>query len=123
MFISLGTAAPQWRAGKVRLLAIGAPHRLPDLPDIPTIGESGVPGFEAASWFALYGPANMPAEVVGKINGEVRALFGDAEFRKTFMAPQFFESIADTPEKLSEYLRSETAKWSRVIRDANIKVE
>lgn len=123
MFISLGTAAPQWKAGKVRMLAIGAPQRLASLPDMPTIAESGVPGFEAASWFALYGPANMPPEVVAKVNREVRALFADAGFRKTFLAPQFFEPIADTPEKLTDYLRSETAKWSRVIRDANIKAE
>lgn len=123
MFISLGTAAPQWKAGKVRMLAIGAPQRLASLPDMPTIAESGVPGFEAASWFALYGPANMPPEVVAKVNREVRALFADEEFRKTFLAPQFFEPIADTPEKLADYLKSETAKWRQVIRDANIKVE
>jgi tripartite-type tricarboxylate transporter receptor subunit TctC len=123
MFISLGTAAPQWKAGKVRMLAIGAPQRLASLPDMPTIAESGVPGFEAASWFALYGPANMPPEVVAKVNREVRALFADEDFRKTFLAPQFFEPIADTPEKLAAYLKSETAKWRQVIRDANIKVE
>jgi len=123
MFISLGTAAPQWKAGKVRMLAIGAPQRLASLPDMPTIAESGVPGFEAASWFALYGPANMPAEVVAKVNREVRALFADEDFRKTFLAPQFFEPIADTPEQLADYLKSETAKWRQVIRDANIKVE
>src|SRR5690349_2120217 len=123
MFISLGTAAPQWKAGKVRMLAIGAPQRLASLPDMPTIAESGVPGFEAASWFALYGPANMPPEVVAKVNREVRALFADEDFRKSFLAPQFFEPIADTPEKLADYLKSETAKWRQVIRDANIKVE
>ena len=123
MFISLGTAAPQWKAGKVRMLAIGAPQRLTSLPDMPTIAESGVPGFEAASWFALYGPANMPPEVVAKVNREVRALFADEDFRKSFLAPQFFEPIADTPEKLADYLKSETAKWRQVIRDANIKVE
>jgi tripartite-type tricarboxylate transporter receptor subunit TctC len=123
MFISLGTAAPQWKAGKVRMLAIGAPQRLASLPDMPTIAESGVPGFEAASWFALYGPANMPPAIVAKVNREVRALFADADFGKTFLAPQFFEPIADTPEKLTAYLKSETAKWSQVIRDANIKAE
>lgn len=123
MFISLGTAAPQWKAGKVRMLAIGAPQRLASLPEMPTIADSGVPGFAAASWFALYGPANMPPEVVAKVNREVRALFADADFRKTFLVPQFFEPIADTPAKLTDYLKSETAKWSQVIRDASIKVE
>lgn len=123
MFISLGTAAPQWKAGKVRMLAIGAPQRLPDLLDIPTIAESGVPGFEAVSWFALYGPAGIPADIVARVNKEVRNLFADAEFKKTFLAPQFFESIAGSPADLAAYRDAEAKKWSQVIRDANIKVE
>lgn len=123
MFISVGSAVPQWRAGKVRMLAIGAPQRLADLPDVPTVAEGGVPGFEAVSWFGLYGPAGLPADVVAKINREVRTLFADPEFQKTFMSPQYFEALAGSPEALTDKLASETKKWSKVIRDANIKVE
>jgi tripartite-type tricarboxylate transporter receptor subunit TctC len=123
MFISVGSAVPQWKAGKVRMLAIGAPKRLAGLPDIPTVAEGGVPGFEAVSWFALYGPAGMPADTIAKINGQVRALFADPEFEKTFMAPQYFESLAGSPAELTDTLASEAKKWSKVIRDANIKVE
>jgi len=122
MFISVGSAVPQARAGKVRMLAIGAPKRLAGLPDVPTIAESGGPGFEAVSWFALYGPAKMPPAVVDKINAEVRKLFADAEFDKTFMAPQYFDSLAGSPAELTAYLKSESAKWSKLIRDANIKL-
>jgi tripartite-type tricarboxylate transporter receptor subunit TctC len=122
MFISVGSAVPQARGGKVRIIAIGAPQRLAGLPDVPTIAESGVPGFEAVSWFALYGPANMPPAVVDKINGEVRKLFADAAFNQTFMAPQYFESLAGSPAELTTRLDSEAAKWSKLIRDAHIKL-
>jgi len=70
MFISVGSAVPQWKAGKVRMLAIGARKRLDTLPEVPTVAESGLPGFEAVSWFGLYGPAGMPADIVAKIKVE-----------------------------------------------------
>jgi tripartite-type tricarboxylate transporter receptor subunit TctC len=123
MFISVGSAVPQWRAGKVRMLAVGARKRLDGLPDVPTVAENGLPGFEAVSWFGLYGPAGMPADLVGKINGEVRAMFADPEVRKTFLAPQFFEPLVDTPAELAGFLDAEAKKWGKVIRDAHIKVE
>jgi tripartite-type tricarboxylate transporter receptor subunit TctC len=123
MFISVGSAVPQWKGGKVRILAVGARKRLAGLPDVPTVAESGVPGFEAVSWFALYGPAGLPSEIVAKINGEVRKLFADAEFQKTFMTPQYFESIVDSPAELKSYLDTEAKKWGKVIHDAKIKVE
>jgi len=123
MFISVGSAVPQWKAGKVRMLAVGAKKRLADLAEIPTVGESGLPDFEAVSWFALYGPAGMPAEIVAKLNGEVRSLFADPEVRKSFLAPQYFESIVDSPAELTGYLAAEAKKWGKVIRDANIRVE
>jgi tripartite-type tricarboxylate transporter receptor subunit TctC len=123
MFISVGSAVPQWKAGKVRMLAIGARKRLDALPEVPTVAESGLPGFEAVSWFGLYGPAGMPADIVAKINAEVRSLFVDPEVRKTFLTPQFFEPLVDTPAELAGYLDAEAKKWSKVVRDAKIKVE
>src|SRR5262249_13571176 len=94
MFISVGSAVPQWKAGKVKFIAVGAGKRLSLLPEMPTIAESGVPGFEAVSWFGLFGPAGMPPDVVAKINGEVRKLFDTADFKKNFLERQYFESIA-----------------------------
>jgi tripartite-type tricarboxylate transporter receptor subunit TctC len=123
MFISVGSAVPQWKAGKVRMLAVGARKRLDALPDVPTVAESGLPGFEAVSWFGLYGPAGMPADLVGRINAEVRGLFADPEVKKTFLAPQFFEPLVDTPAELAGFLDAEAKKWSKVVRDAKIKVE
>jgi tripartite-type tricarboxylate transporter receptor subunit TctC len=123
MFVSVGSAVPQWKAGKVRMLAVGAQKRLEGLPEIPTIAESGLPDFEAVSWFALYGPARLPDDIVAKVNTEVRGLFADPEVRRTFLTPQYFESLVDSPAELTGFLDAEAKKWSRVIRDAKIKVE
>src|SRR5919109_3001754 len=79
MFISVGSAVPQWKARKVKLLAVGAAQRMPLLPEAPTVAESGLPGYEAVSWFGLFAPAGTPREVVMKINGEIRRLFADPE--------------------------------------------
>jgi tripartite-type tricarboxylate transporter receptor subunit TctC len=123
MFISVGSAVPQWRAGKVKLLAIGAGKRLAQLADVPAVAESGLPGFEAVSWFGLFAPAGTPRDTVAKLNAEVRRIFADPEFQQTFLERQYFQSIAGTPEQLADYLKSEEAKWSKVIRDAKVKAE
>src|SRR5215468_3685171 len=123
MFISVGSAVPQWKAGKVKLLAVGAARRMPLLPEAPTVAESGLPGFEAVSWFGLFAPAGTPRPIVDKVNAEVRRIFADAEFRQNFLDRQYFESIVGTPEDLAAYLKSEEHKWGKVIRDAKLKPE
>src|SRR4030081_1236307 len=96
MFISVGSAVPQWKAGKVKLLAVGAGKRMPLLPEAPTVADSGLPGYEAVSWFGLFGPPGMPADIVAKINGEVRKVFADPDIKKNFLERQYFESTAGT---------------------------
>jgi tripartite-type tricarboxylate transporter receptor subunit TctC len=121
MFVSVGTALPQWKSGKVKLLAVGADKRMALLPDVPTIAESGVPGYGATSWFGLFGPANIPKDVVAKINGEVRRIFEEPDFRKTFLDRYYFASLAGTPEALAAFVKSEEPKWRKVITDAKVK--
>jgi tripartite-type tricarboxylate transporter receptor subunit TctC len=123
MFISLGSAVPPWRAGKVKLLAIGGKRRLPQLPDVPTIAETGLPGFEAVSWFGLFAPAGTPDPVIGKLNAEVRRVFADASFRQTVLEPQFFEDMTASSQEFSAFLKIDAKKWSQVVRDAHIKTE
>src|SRR5713226_518337 len=123
MFISVGSAVPQWKAGKVAFLAAGAGKRMALLPEIPTVAESGLPGYEAVSWFGLFGPPGMPADVVAKINAEVRKTFADPEIRKSFLERQYFESIAGSPEQLVKYIRSEEPKWRKVVKDAKLQPE
>src|SRR5437763_4056828 len=121
MFISVGSAVPQWKAGKVNLIAVGAAKRMRLLPEVPTVAESGLPGYEAVSWFGLVGPPGMPPDIVAKINDEVRKIFDDPEVKKNFLDRQYFESIAGTPEQLAQYIRSDEPKWRKVIQDAKVK--
>jgi len=123
MFISVGSAVPQWKADKVNLIAVGATKRMRLLPEVPTVAESGLPGYEAVSWFGLFGPPGMPAEIVAKINGEVRKTFSDPDIKKDFLDRQYFESIAGTPEELASYIKSDEPKWRKVIRDAKVQGE
>src|SRR5262245_47367292 len=123
MFISVGSAVPQWKAGKVKLLAVGAAQRMPLLPEAPTVAESGIPGYGAVSWFGLFAPSGTPRPIVDKVNAEVRRIFADPEFQKNFLDRQYFESIVGTPEDLAAYLKAEEQKWGKVIRDAKVKPE
>jgi tripartite-type tricarboxylate transporter receptor subunit TctC len=123
MFISVGSAVPQWKAGAVKFIAVGAEKRLALLPDIPTVSESGLPGYVAVSWFGLFGPAGMAPSQVAKINAEVQKVFADENFKKTFLEAQYFESIAGSPEALAERIRVEEPKWRKVISAAHITVQ
>jgi tripartite-type tricarboxylate transporter receptor subunit TctC len=121
-FVSAGSAVPLWKGGKLKLIAVGGKERMPQLPDVPTVAET-VPGFQAVSWFGLVGPAGMPADVVAKINAEVRGMFADPDFQKTFLDHYLFQSIAGSPDDLMNFIKTEEPKWRKVIQDANIKVE
>ena len=121
-FVCAGSAAPNWKAGKLKMIAVGGKQRLPQLSDVPTVAET-VPGFEAVSWFGLFGPAGMPPETAAKINKEVRALFADPEFKKAYLDRYLFQSIAGSPEELMSFVKSEEPKWRKIIVDANIKVQ
>jgi tripartite-type tricarboxylate transporter receptor subunit TctC len=122
MLISVGNAVQQANAGTVKFIADGAPKRMKLLPDIPAIAET-VPGYAAASWFGLYGPAGIPAAVVAAINGEVRKTFNDPDVVTNVLDRQYFESIAGTPEELLARINAEEPRFRKVIETANIKVE
>ena len=123
MFVSVGSAVPQWKAGAVNLLAVGAKERMRLLPEVPTIAESGLPGYEAVSWFGLFGPPGMPAGIVAKISEEVGRTFSDPGIKQDFLDRQYFESIAGTPQELVSRIRSDEPKWRKVIDDAKVRVE
>ncbi|MGB5183888.1 MAG: tripartite tricarboxylate transporter substrate binding protein [Xanthobacteraceae bacterium] len=122
MFISTGSAMPQAKAGAVKIIGLGAEKRMALLPEVPAIAET-VPGFTAVSWFGLFGPAAVPADVVEKINAEVRAVFADPKVQHDFLDAQYFESLAGSPAALAERVRSEEPKWRKLIRDSHISVE
>ncbi len=123
MFVSFGSAVQSWKAGQLKILAIGSPKRLPDYPDLPTVAESGLPGFEAKSWFGLFATGGTPAPIVAKINADVRKIIESPDFAKTFLAKQMMQSITSTPEAYAELIRSDSRLWAKVIAAANLKIE
>ena len=123
MFISVGSAVPQWKADKVNLIAVGSSKRMRLLSEVPTVAESGLPGYEAVSWFGLFGPPGMPADIVDKINDEVRKTFADPGIQKDFLDRQYFESIAGAPDALAARISTDEPKWRKVIHDANVRAD
>lgn len=114
---------PHVRAGKLRALAITSPKRSQLAPEFPTIAESGIPGFDTATWSGLYVPGNTSREVVKRIHGDIYKIMHAPEFRKRMLTQGIDQSEADTPEKHAAFLKSEIAKWGKVIREAGVKVE
>ncbi len=123
MFISVGSAVQPWKAGEINLLGVGSKERLARLPDIPTIAETGLPGFEAASWFGLFAPAGTPPAIVDQLNAQTQRVLAEPEFRAAVLDPQFFEPMTGSPQDFAAFIKSDAEKWRRVIRLANVKVE
>ncbi len=123
MSLSVSAALPPFHAGQIKMLGVGSLKRLPQVPDIPTVAESGLPGYQATAWFGLFGPAGTPRDIVMKLDAEVLRIFSDPEFRARFLDPQMFESMAASPEEFADYIKVERDKWSKVIRYTNIKLE
>jgi tripartite-type tricarboxylate transporter receptor subunit TctC len=123
MSVSVSLALPAFRAGRVKMLGIGSEKRIPQAPDIPTVAESGLPGYQAITWFGLFGPAALPRDIVTKLNTEVSRIFNDPEFRAHFLDPQMFESMASSPEEFAAYIKTERQKWAKVIHEAHITLE
>ena len=123
MIVSIGLVAQPWQAGQLRVLGFGSTARIDKFPDVPTIAESGLPGFEAGSWYGLSAPKVTPRPIVDRINAETQHIFNDPAFRDRVLAPSFIYSIASSPEEFVERIRRESEKWGKVIRGANIKGE
>ena len=120
---SVGIAGPLARAGKVRLLAVTGAKRVPQLPDVPTIAEGGLPTFEATFWFGLFAPGGTPPAILARLNAEAQAILADPSFRERSLEPYMFQPLSGSPAQFADYIRADVRKWDRVIRDASIKVE
>ncbi len=108
------------KAGRVRLLAVTGKQRLPMIPDIPTMAESGLPGFESLNWNGIVGPAGMPRDIVLRLNREFARALNSPDVKERVNALGNFV-IGDTPEQFGVYIREEFEKWGRVVKQANIK--
>lgn len=119
-FDVLPTAMPQVRSGKLLALATASAKRLPQLPDLPTVAESGVPGYEATSWYGFVGPAGMPKPVLDKLNAEIVRALQQPKVAETLTKAGVL-IVASSPEEFGSFIRSETEKARKVIEDAGIK--
>jgi tripartite-type tricarboxylate transporter receptor subunit TctC len=122
MFDNIGSSTPLVKSGRLRALAVTAGRRVGNAPDVPTIAESGVPGFEVIGWAALFAPAGTPPDTVARLNRALNAALALPEVREK-MAGAGIELAPGTPEELAQFVRAEYDKWGRVIRTAGIKAE
>jgi tripartite-type tricarboxylate transporter receptor subunit TctC len=122
MFDNLPSSLAQIKAGKLRAIAVTSLKRAPALPDVPTIAESGLPGFEATSWFGILAPAGTPFPVVGRINSEVNKWLQTPEAREQLLA-QGAAAAGGTPESFAAHIRTETEKWAKVVKASGAKVD
>ncbi len=118
----LVSASSQIKAGRLRPIGMGTLKRSPIMPDIPTVAEQALPGFNVASWFGIMAPASTPGAIVQRLYGEIAKVVETAEMKK-FLLSQGAEPMMMDPAKFTEFLRAETDKWGKVVREAKLKLD
>ena len=122
IFDNMPSALPLVKSGELRSLGVTSLKRSPSAPEIPTIAESGLPGFDATSWFALMGPANMPKPVLDRINVETNKVMGSTEV-KARLFQIGLEVNPGTPEQLDKFIQAESKKWEKVVKESGAKAD
>ena len=122
MFDNTPNVLPQVKAGRLRALGSSGTKRSPLTPDVPTVAEAGVAGYEVTVWFGVVAPAGTPREIVNKLNAEVTRILAMPDVRERFLA-QGVEPMGSTPEQFGEHIRAQMAKWGKVVADAGVKAE
>ncbi len=122
VFTTTITGLPHVRAGKLRALGIGAKARTPALPEVPTIAEAGVPGYEAVNWIGIVAPAGTPAAIVARLHKEISAIQDSPEVQKQFSA-EGVDVVRMSPAEFGDYMVKEMGKWERVVKEGGIKAE
>jgi len=122
MVDALPSTMPHVKSGKLKPLAVTTAKRVPSLPDVPTVAESGLDGFEMVSWYGLWAPPNLPPELVTKLQQEVAKALKSPQVAKALVEYGFMPS-GSTPEEFKAYIRQESAKYAKLIKAANIRLE
>ena len=122
MFNSMPSVLSQARSGKLRGIAVGSARRSPAAPDIPTVAEAGVPGFEYVTWYGLFAPANTPRDVVSLLNTQIVKILSEPEIAQRF-ASQGAEPAGSTPDQLAKYRRAEFERWRKLISTMNLRLD
>jgi tripartite-type tricarboxylate transporter receptor subunit TctC len=122
MFDNLGSSLAYHQAGRLRILAIAARQRAAALPDLPTLHESGLTGFDSSTWFALVAPPTTPADVVARINRDVTEILQRPDVRSR-LTDLGLSPVGDTPDAARNFMASESRRWTAVVRQAGISPE
>jgi tripartite-type tricarboxylate transporter receptor subunit TctC len=121
-FVGTPIAIPHMKAGRLMALGVSTAKRSPEMPEVPTIAEAGVPGYEATVWIGMLAPAGTPKDIVAKLNGEIGKLVRTDEMRK-LLTPTGMEPDPDTPEQFGAYLKADYDKWGKVVRESGATVQ
>jgi tripartite-type tricarboxylate transporter receptor subunit TctC len=121
-FSTIPTLLPHIRSGKMRPIAVTAAKRVGDLPQVPTVAESGYPGFEAVTWFGVLGPARLPKDVVARLNADIDKALKDPELRKK-MDAQGADPLGGTPEQFARLIRDDIARWAPIVKASGAKID
>lgn len=111
---------PHVRAGRLRALAVSSAKRSPSVPELPTVAETGVPGFAVDQWYALFAPAGTPKEIVAKLYGEIAKAVANSETRERLLA-MGLDPVGMPPDEFTSYVKTETVKWGKLVREAGIQ--
>jgi tripartite-type tricarboxylate transporter receptor subunit TctC len=122
MLDTAASAMPHVRSGKLRAIAVSASKRSPDLPDLPTFAEAGLPQYETNAWYSMHAPAGTPAEIVRRLNAELVAILKDADILARFRQLAT-DPVGNSPEEFAAFVRAELDKYARVIKAAGIKLD
>jgi len=123
MMITPQLVVPHAQSGKLRLIASAMSQRIQALPELPTVAESGVPGFSAGTWFALFAPPGLPAELLARIHGDTVKILNTPAFREQYLVKQWLEPVGNTPAQFTEFLKAEHARWGELIKVSGVSVE
>ena len=122
MFDNMPPSLPHIKSGKLRAIAVSGGERTSVLPDLPTVAESGLPGFDAGSWFGILAPAGTPGPIVNRLNAVIVKSLATPELRER-MSAQGATPVGGPPEQFGRHIQAEIAKWAKVIKAANVKLE
>ena len=122
MFINMPTGISHVRSGKAKIIAVSSIKRVSQLPDVPTVDQAGVKGFETSAWSGLYAPAGTPADIINRLNVEVVKILKQPGVKEQLMA-QGAEPVGDSPEEFSRFTLAEISKWAKIIKISGAKVD